>query len=264
MLFDVFCRAETGKEIPLVILSANQTRITYDPAGHCEDDGKGREALLAAFLIFLPGLPPVLFSLSLSLYSVFHPFFLLHLHLAFLFAERSWTHRDLTSDHTMDMSSESSTARWYEPPRSSLEPPSGGAGVAGVVGNPGDYRGYYPHAGPTAHHPAAAAHYAHSKYTRFLPSFLFFKPPLTFLLSLSLCVFFLSENLASRRFNDRALPDVFFEKSMSGEANALFILFRAAMRRIICIILELIYYNFLSIKVRLSDSDAPESREALD
>ncbi|KAM0729041.1 Transcription factor GATA-3 [Formica fusca] len=60
----------------------------------------------------------------------------------------------------MDMSSESSTARWYEPPRSSLEPPSGGAGV---VGNPGDYRGYYPHAGPTAHHPAAAAHYAHTR-----------------------------------------------------------------------------------------------------
>ncbi|KAL0106348.1 hypothetical protein PUN28_016223 [Cardiocondyla obscurior] len=59
----------------------------------------------------------------------------------------------------MDMSSESS-ARWYETPRS-LEPPSGGAGVAGVVGN--DYRGYYPHAGPTAHHPAAAAHYAHTR-----------------------------------------------------------------------------------------------------
>nr|XP_031830200.1 transcription factor GATA-3-like [Nomia melanderi] len=65
----------------------------------------------------------------------------------------------------MDMSSESSAARWYEPPRSSLEPPSGGAGVAGVVGNPTDYRGYYPHAGPTAHHPAAAAaaHYAHTR-----------------------------------------------------------------------------------------------------
>lgn len=79
----------------------------------------------------------------------------------------------------MDMSSESSTARWYEPPRSSLEPPSGGAGVAGVVGNPSDYRGYYPHAGPTAHHPAAAAaHYAHSKYTHV--SFITF-----FLLSLS-------------------------------------------------------------------------------
>ncbi|TGZ55511.1 Trans-acting T-cell-specific transcription factor GATA-3 [Temnothorax longispinosus] len=58
----------------------------------------------------------------------------------------------------MDMSSESSARTWYETPRS-LEPPSGGAGVAGVVGN--DYRGYYPHAGPTAHHPAAAAHYAH-------------------------------------------------------------------------------------------------------
>lgn len=61
----------------------------------------------------------------------------------------------------MDMSSESSAARWYEPPRTSLEP--SGAGSAGVVGNP-DYRGYYPHAGPTPHHPAAAAHYAHSKY----------------------------------------------------------------------------------------------------
>nr|KAF7413163.1 hypothetical protein H0235_013014 [Vespula pensylvanica] len=63
----------------------------------------------------------------------------------------------------MDMSSESSAARWYEPPRTSLEPPSAAAaGVAGVVGNPTDYRGYYPHAGPTAHHPAAAAaHYAH-------------------------------------------------------------------------------------------------------
>ncbi|KAK0166954.1 hypothetical protein PV327_004418, partial [Microctonus hyperodae] len=61
----------------------------------------------------------------------------------------------------MDMSSESSAARWYEPPRASLEPPSG-AGSAGVVGNP-DYRGYYPHAGPTPHHPAAAAHYAHSR-----------------------------------------------------------------------------------------------------
>lgn len=64
---------------------------------------------------------------------------------------------------TMDMSSESSAARWYEPPRS-LEPSSGGGsgGVSGVVGNP-DYRGYYPHAGPAPHHPAAAAHYAHSK-----------------------------------------------------------------------------------------------------
>ncbi|XP_043503998.1 GATA-binding factor C-like isoform X2 [Polistes fuscatus] len=65
----------------------------------------------------------------------------------------------------MDMSSESSAARWYEPPRTSLEPPSAAAaGVAGVVGNPTDYRGYYPHAGPTPHHPAAAAaHYAHTR-----------------------------------------------------------------------------------------------------
>ena len=81
-------------------------------------------------------------------------------------------------DYVMDMSSESSAARWYEPPRS-LEPASGsgGAGGAGgaagnnpVVGNPGDYRGYYPHAGPT-HHPAAAAaaHYAHSEYTPDVP-----------------------------------------------------------------------------------------------
>ncbi|XP_023290717.1 transcription factor GATA-3 [Orussus abietinus] len=64
----------------------------------------------------------------------------------------------------MDMSSESSAARWYEPPRASLEPPSGagGAGVAGVATTP-DYRGYYPHAAPTPHHPAAAAHYAHSR-----------------------------------------------------------------------------------------------------
>ncbi|KAF7988125.1 hypothetical protein HCN44_007619 [Aphidius gifuensis] len=62
----------------------------------------------------------------------------------------------------MDMTSESSAARWYEPPRTSLEPPSGsGNGVSGVVGNP-DYRGYYPHAGPAPHHPAAA-HYAHSR-----------------------------------------------------------------------------------------------------
>jgi len=76
------------------------------------------------------------------------------------------------------MSSESSTARWYEPPRSSLEPPSGGAGVTGVVGNPSDYRGYYPHAGPTAHHPAAAAaHYAHSKCPHSLFAFFAFSPP---------------------------------------------------------------------------------------
>jgi len=83
---------------------------------------------------------------------------------SFYFDER--LRRAEISSDTMDMSSESSTARWYEPPRSSLEPPSGGAGVTGVVGNPSDYRGYYPHAGPTAHHPAAAAaHYAHSKCT---------------------------------------------------------------------------------------------------
>ncbi|XP_011297635.1 trans-acting T-cell-specific transcription factor GATA-3 isoform X1 [Fopius arisanus] len=61
----------------------------------------------------------------------------------------------------MDMSSESSAARWYEPPRS-LEPSSGG-GSGGVTGVNPDYRGYYPHAGPTPHHPAAAAHYAHSR-----------------------------------------------------------------------------------------------------
>ncbi|KAI4473036.1 hypothetical protein M0804_015510 [Polistes exclamans] len=76
----------------------------------------------------------------------------------------------------MDMSSESSAARWYEPPRTSLEPPSAAAaGVAGVVGNPTDYRGYYPHAGPTPHHPAAAAaHYAHSEYDHLLLFFLFY------------------------------------------------------------------------------------------
>lgn len=63
----------------------------------------------------------------------------------------------------MDMSSESSAARWYEPPRTSLE--SAGAGGAGVPGVNPDYRTYYPHAAPTPHHPAAAAHYAHSEYT---------------------------------------------------------------------------------------------------
>ncbi|XP_034935046.1 endothelial transcription factor GATA-2-like isoform X2 [Chelonus insularis] len=62
----------------------------------------------------------------------------------------------------MDMSSESSAARWYEPPRTTLESGTGSSGVPGVVGNP-DYRSYYPHAGPTPHHPAAAAHYAHSR-----------------------------------------------------------------------------------------------------
>ncbi|XP_046742383.1 GATA-binding factor C-like isoform X2 [Diprion similis] len=69
----------------------------------------------------------------------------------------------------MDMSSESSSTRWYEPPRGSLEPPTGSgslaAGGAGVA-TP-DYRGYYPHAAPTPHHSAAAhaaaAHYAHSR-----------------------------------------------------------------------------------------------------
>lgn len=73
----------------------------------------------------------------------------------------------------MDMSSESSAARWYAPPRS-LEPPSGAGGPAGVsevVGNP-DYRGYYGHAGPTTHHPAAAAHYAHSKSLSFFYLFI--------------------------------------------------------------------------------------------
>ncbi|XP_057319590.1 GATA-binding factor 2-like [Microplitis mediator] len=63
----------------------------------------------------------------------------------------------------MDMSSESSAARWYEPPRTSLE--SAGAGGAGVPGVNSDYRTYYPHAAPTPHHPAAAAHYAHSRMT---------------------------------------------------------------------------------------------------
>lgn len=91
----------------------------------------------------------------------------------------------------MDMSSESSAARWYEPPRSTLEPPSGGAGVAGVVANPTDYRGYYPHAGPTAHHPAAAAHYAHSKLkisiSIFSRSIFFFFFLLVILLELCCC-----------------------------------------------------------------------------
>lgn len=113
---------------------------------------------------------------------------------SFLFDELP---RALISE-TMDMSSESSTARWYEPPRSSLEPPSGGAGVAGVVGNPSDYRGYYPHAGPTAHHPAAAAaHYAHSKYTHvsfFSLSFYLclFQPGPLFSVSRAIYTFFVS------------------------------------------------------------------------
>lgn len=199
--------------------SASQTTITYDPTGRREDDGKGREALLAVLLIFLPDLPSVL-----SLYSVFRPslsspfsrlLVLLLLHLLAL-RRAIATHRDLDLD-TMDMSSESSARTWYETPRS-LEPPSGGAGVAGVVGN--DYRGYYPHAGPTAHHPAAAAHYAHSKYTH--RSLLLIAH--TFFLSLSLCasfslslswifsffsLFFLPEKLSSR-FNDWPLADSFF------------------------------------------------------
>lgn len=77
----------------------------------------------------------------------------------------------------MDMSSESSAARWYEPPVRSLEPAAavsaagagvgagGGAGSSGVVGQPGDYRGYYPHAAGPTHHPA---HYAHSEYITYI------------------------------------------------------------------------------------------------
>lgn len=109
----------------------------------------------------------------------------------------------------MDMSSESSARTWYETPRS-LEPPSGGAGVAGVVGN--DYRGYYPHAGPT-HHPAAAAHYAHSKYTvPFAPSFnRLHLPPVSLSFSFFFrsfgslsffSLFFLPEKLSSRSRTD--------------------------------------------------------------
>lgn len=94
----------------------------------------------------------------------------------------------------MDMSSESSARTWYETPRS-LEPPSGGAGVAGVVGN--DYRSYYPHAGPTAHHPAAAAHYAHSKYIRRSPL------PLIATLSSYLFLFFLALAFPGLRFSLR-------------------------------------------------------------
>ncbi|XP_074111494.1 uncharacterized protein LOC141535459 [Cotesia typhae] len=64
----------------------------------------------------------------------------------------------------MDMSSDSSAAaRWYEPPRSSLE--SAGPGGAGVPGVNPDYRSYYPHPAPTPHHPSATAHYAHSRMT---------------------------------------------------------------------------------------------------
>lgn len=119
------------------------------------------------------------------------------------------------------MSSESSARTWYETPRS-LEPPSGGAGVAGVVGN--DYRGYYPHAGPTAHHPAAAAHYAHSKYTHRSP---FFNRLLFSYLSLSSRFFFFLDFFSffspffrpekvSSRFNDR-LVDVSFEDLAKSE-----------------------------------------------
>lgn len=98
--------------------------------------------------------------LSLSLWSLW---------LSLWHWDSSWL---VTEKFMMDMSSESSTARWYEPPRS-LDPPSAGAGPAGV--NP-DYRSYYPHAGPTTHHPAAAAHYAHSE------SFNARRPPLFFFL----------------------------------------------------------------------------------
>lgn len=79
--------------------SANQTEITYDPTGRREDDGKGREALLAVFLIFLPALPPVLSlhsalrpSLSSALSRLLFPLLLRHL----LALRRAIaTHRDL-------------------------------------------------------------------------------------------------------------------------------------------------------------------------
>lgn len=78
--------------------SANQTKITYDPTGRREDDGKGREALLAVFLIFLPDLPSVL-SLHSSLHpSLSSPFsrLLLPLLLHLLVLRRAIaTHRDL-------------------------------------------------------------------------------------------------------------------------------------------------------------------------
>lgn len=123
------------------------------------------------------------------------------------------------------MSSESSARTWYETPRS-LEPPSGGAGVAGVVGN--DYRGYYPHAGPTAHHPAAAAHYAHSKYTcRFLLPLIAYTfmslslslfsvslppPPAAFSRSSRFSLRFSVAEKLSPRFNDRLLADISSEE----------------------------------------------------
>lgn len=141
---------------------------------------------MAAVLISPSALPSC--PRSLSIPPSFRPFPpLFSSSPSFFFDERRRTE---ISD-TMDMSSESSTARWYEPPRSSLEPPSGGAGVAGVVGNPSDYRGYYPHAGPTAHHPAAA-HYAHSKCTRV--SFFSFRA-----ISCVLLAFFLSSPRRSSR-----------------------------------------------------------------
>lgn len=80
-----------------MIPSANQTRITYDPVGRREDDGKGREALLAAFLIFLP---PVLFSLSslfLSL-SLSCLFFLVSVFFFFALLPRARAHAHARSE----------------------------------------------------------------------------------------------------------------------------------------------------------------------
>lgn len=80
--------------------SANRTEITYDPTGRREDDGKGREALLAVFLIFLPVyLLPVLSLRSALRPSLFSPFsrlrFPLSLHLLVPRRTIATTHRDL-------------------------------------------------------------------------------------------------------------------------------------------------------------------------
>lgn len=99
MPFDVcFAGRRPGRRF---FRSANQqTKITYDPTGRREDDGKGREALLAVFLISLPDLPPVLSlhsalhhpSLSSALSRLLFPLLLRHL----LALRRAIaTHRDL-------------------------------------------------------------------------------------------------------------------------------------------------------------------------
>lgn len=89
---------QDGGQEEVFLRSASQTKITYDPTGRREDDGKGREALLAVFLIFLPDLPPVLSLYSALRPSLSSPFsrllFLLLLHLLVL-RRAIATHQDL-------------------------------------------------------------------------------------------------------------------------------------------------------------------------